>query len=297
VSRRAARVRAQAKVNLFLRVLAREDTGYHQIETLFCRLELADDVVVRVGGGGRRVDVVGADTGPAQWNLAYRAANTYAEATGWPDQFAIEIVKRIPVGGGLGGGSSDAAAVLRALNRLNPEPVEPYELLTLAAQLGADVPFLTTSVPLAFAWGRGERLLRLPGLPSRPVVLVVPDFGVSTRDAYAWLAEWRGVHAEAQPAPDFFTIDEFQFWYVIPAIYGNAFEAPVFARYPELADTLRVLERVAGVLCARMSGSGSTIFGVYAAPPAVDELAGRVAGRVVETRTAASVPPVELLDD
>ena len=131
-----ARVAAQAKINLMLRVLAREALGYHQIETLFCRLALADDVVVRVTPGARTLDCRGAGVGPTERNLAYRAALAYAEARGWPDGFAIEIDKHIPVGGGLGGGSADAAAVLRALAALDPAPMSPDGLVTLAGHPG-----------------------------------------------------------------------------------------------------------------------------------------------------------------
>ena len=155
-----ARVEAQAKLNLFLRILAREESGYHQIETLFCRIALADTVKVRIAASGRSIDAVGAripasGLGPPDQNLAWRAAVAYAEATGFPGGFEISIEKRIPVGGGLGGGSADAGAVLRALNVLNPRPVPGAELLRLAVSLGADVPFLTQDeTPLALGWGR-----------------------------------------------------------------------------------------------------------------------------------------------
>ena len=142
---REAHVVAQAKVNLFLRILAREASGHHQLETLFQRLELGDDVRVRVGVPGRSLDCGGADDlGPTARNLAWRAAQVYHEATGWPDGWAIEIEKRIPVGGGLGGGSADAGAVLRCLNALAPRPLSAGGLLALAAPLGAAVPFLAT---------------------------------------------------------------------------------------------------------------------------------------------------------
>ena len=119
-------------------------------------------------------DVIPPDgLGPVEWNLAWRAAVAFADATGWPNDFAIEIQKRIPVAGGLGGGSADAAAVLRCLNALAPAPLSRDELLAIAAPLGADVPFLTMEAPLALAWGRGERLLALDPLPSRAVTLVV----------------------------------------------------------------------------------------------------------------------------
>src|ERR671923_2093268 len=145
---REARVLAQAKINLFLRVLAREASGYHSIETLFLRLDLGDVVRVRVGSGVERAvhchgPVCPADgLGPAERNLAYRAAVAYADATGWPRSFAIDIEKNIPVGGGLGGGSADAGAVLRLLDAMAPRPAGPG-LVELAASLGADVPFMT----------------------------------------------------------------------------------------------------------------------------------------------------------
>src|SRR5689334_6916409 len=184
-----ARTVAQAKVNLFLRVLAREASGYHQLETLFCRLDLGDDVTIRTTTAGRSLDCAGAvmppeGLGPTELNLAWRAAVAYHEATGWPNAWAIEIQKSIPVGGGLGGGSADAGAVLRCLNALAPTPIGSRELLALAAPLGADVSFLATDAPLALAWGRGERMLTLPALPPRSVALVRFPFGVATRDAY-----------------------------------------------------------------------------------------------------------------
>src|ERR1700689_1373632 len=104
----AGRVAAQAKINLALRVLAREASGYHQIETLFCRIALADTVVVRIATQERSLDCRGADLGPIETILASGAPGAYAAARGWPTGFAIEVEKHIPVGGGLGGGSADA---------------------------------------------------------------------------------------------------------------------------------------------------------------------------------------------
>ena len=188
---RTARVKAQAKVNLRLRILAREASGFHQLETIFLRLTLADEVTVRVGGSGRTLDVTGADTGPTERNLAYRAALAYRQAGG-PDSFSIEIRKNIPVGAGLGGGSADAAAVLRALNALSSRPLSDEHLLALAAPLGADVPFLTSRAVMALAWGRGERMLELAPPPQRHVLLFVPHVPVSTADAYGWFDDSAG---------------------------------------------------------------------------------------------------------
>ena len=116
------RVGAQAKLNLHLRVLAREDSGYHSLETIFHRIDLQDDVSIEITARERTLDVTGGETGPTESNLAWRAAAAYADHAGWPKGFRIELTKRIPVGAGLGGGSADAAAVLRALNSISPNP-------------------------------------------------------------------------------------------------------------------------------------------------------------------------------
>lgn len=264
----AARVAAQAKINLALRVLAREAGGHHQLETLFQRLELADRVVVRATRGGRSLDCAGpalppAGLGPVERNLAWRAALAYAEAAGWPRGFAIEVEKRIPVGGGLGGGSADAGAVLRALDALAPRPLGEPRLLALAAALGADVPFVTAEAPLALAWGRGERLLALPPLPARDVLLFVPPFGVPTPDAFAWLAEARAAagHVPGRDARAL-TLSTLASWDGVERIAGNDLEPVVAARHPEIARHVAGLEAL-GARVARMSGSGSTVFGLF----------------------------------
>ena len=296
----AARVAAQAKVNLLLRVLAREASGYHTIETVFLRLELSDDVEVRVGDGvrARTLDCVGDGVGmdslgPVERNLAYRAAMAYGEATGWPPAFAVEVVKRIPIGGGLGGGSADAGAVLRALDALSPNPLGD-RLPELGAALGADVPFMALDSPMALAWGRGERLLPLPVLASRWVALLVPPFGVPTADAYAWLSEGRPGFAVQGHVLQPTSLDT---WAGVASVAVNDFEAVVARRHPEVASYVDAL-RTRGALVARMSGSGSAVFGVFAeeaaARAACDTLAGDGDVNAVVTRTADRVAPVRV---
>lgn len=244
---REARVVAQAKINLFLRVLAREASGYHQLETLFQRLALGDDVRVRVGVAGRTLDCGGADVGPVERNLAWRAALAYAAATGWPDGFAIEIDKRIPVGGGLGGGSADAGGVLRCLNALAPAPLDAAELLALAAPLGADVPFLTSEAALALAWGRGERMLALPPLAPRRAHLALFRDGVATAEAFAWLAEWRRRSGE-RPRPIVWTLERFGRWDDVAMVASNDFERVVLPRREEIAEVREMFGSVARML-------------------------------------------------
>lgn len=300
----AAEVEAQAKINLLLRVLAREDSGYHQVETLLCRVGLADRVRVRLTSRGDSLDCSGtipaAGLGPVERNLAWRAAVAYREASGFPGGFAIEVEKRIPVGGGLGGGSADAGAVLRALNALNPAPLPPAELLRLAGTLGADVPFLTQDVsPLALAWGRGDRMLVLPPLPERGVYLFTPNAGVSTVDAYRWIDEHPRTHPATALAPS-----QLDSWAGVKAVAGNDFEAVVGVHQPGVGYLLELL-RTPGPPDAdatennliQMSGSGSTIF-VVIAPE--EEGWTTIIGiddadiRQVFTRTATFVEPVVL---
>lgn len=183
------RTGAHAKVNVFLRILAAEQTGFHQIETVFALLELADELVVRRTAHGVALEVDGPDLGPTDKNLAVRAAHAVLAATGQKFGVSIELTKRIPARAGLGGGSSDAAAALHAVNVLAGGAVPKAELLQFAVRLGSDVPFFASGAALALAWGRGERLLRLEAPPAAPVLVVVPGFGVATPDAYRWWDE------------------------------------------------------------------------------------------------------------
>jgi 4-diphosphocytidyl-2-C-methyl-D-erythritol kinase len=297
---RAARVAAQAKVNLRLRILARESSGYHQLETLFLRLALADDLLVRITDGGRTLDVGGEidprQLGPTERNLAWRAAVAYADATGWPAAFAIELHKRIPVGGGLGGGSADAGAVLRVLDAMAPSPIGEPALLALASGLGADVPFLASRCAFALGWGRGERLLALPAPPEREVLLVLPPFAVNTADAYRWLAAAREADGSTSDASGVLDTAALADWSAIARLAINDFEPVVGARHPLVTAAIARLEAL-GCAPAMMSGSGSTLFGVLpdGAPidlPRFDGDRGGPAPRVLLTRTATDVAPV-----
>jgi 4-diphosphocytidyl-2-C-methyl-D-erythritol kinase len=300
---------APAKVNLFLRVLAREDSGFHQLETLFQTLELADGVVIerRDGAPGHRthgdvaleVTGIGADAlGPPEKNLAVRAARVFLEAVeGAGGAFHIRLEKRIPHGAGLGGGSSDAAAVLSGMNALHGSPLAPDVLARLGATLGADVAFFLCGSPLALAWGRGDRLLPLPPLPSRPVLLVIPEEGISTPWAYQVLAAHRAEEAQficAGAQLHAGGIERWSRWSGVREDQENAFEAALHPHRPELEQVRRALEG-AGALVARLSGSGAAVFGVFAdeagvdaAKRAIEALSSGQGGprlRLIETRT------------
>lgn len=286
-----ARVIAQAKVNLLLRILAREQSGYHSLETVFLRLDLGDDVMVRLASG-RSIDCSGptmpaGGLGPAEKNLAYRAAVAYSEATGWPSGFAIEITKRIPVGGGLGGGSADAGGVLRALDALSPAPLGT-RLAELASGLGADVPFMAIDSPMALAWSRGERMLPLRAPMTRPTVLIVPDFGVDTAEAYGWLSSDRGSY---QPSGGLISLDALATWEAIGGVATNDFQSVVARRHPVIGEMVDELAS-AGALVSMMSGSGSTVYGVFDEAPDAAALTRATGFTAVVTKTSTRVEQV-----
>jgi 4-diphosphocytidyl-2-C-methyl-D-erythritol kinase len=298
VSPRAARTLAQAKINLALRVLGPESDGFHAIETVFLRLELGDDVELRTTNGKRSLKCYEMRDWPAEANLGFRAATLYADETGWPKGFEIEIVKNIPVGGGLGGGSADAAGVLRILNGLAPKPVSEEALLNLAGSLGSDVPFLASDYAMAMAWGRGDRLLRLDPLPSRDVQLFFPPYGIDTGEAYALLDESRGNAANQNPE---LTTEMFADWDSAARNSVNDFEPVIRPRWGEI-DTLLSRGEQFG-LFYRMSGSGSTVFKVTGVTTRPIESKASLPPMVVPpgtrsliTRTSTSVVPIELLD-
>jgi len=291
------RVAAHAKVNLFLRILARESSGYHQIETAFALLELADEMEVRRVDSGVTLEVEAPDLGPVEENLAVRAARAVLEATGNRFGVALRLTKRIPVRAGLGGGSSDAAAALHAVNAIAGNAVPRHELLTIAARLGADVAFCASGAPLAVAWGRGERLFRLPAPPAAPVLVAVPSVPVATPDAYRW---WDEANPTPVPrGPVVLDAEAFVTWGSIGRLGGNDFESPVFAKHPPLRA---LYERLAGTgpVWVRLCGSGSAVAAVYKKESERDDAAQRVGTKaqalIATTTRAAPAPGPSLLD-
>lgn len=298
MSGRGGRTLAQAKINLSLRVLNKEPDGFHSIETVFLRLDLGDDVRLHIRAKARSIRCGVMRDQPQEDNLAYRAAALYSEETGWPGGFEIVIKKRIPIGGGLGGGSADAAAVLRILNKLSPNPLEADALRGLASRLGSDVPFLASDFVMALGWGRGEQLLELAALPSRDIQLFSPPFGIDTGEAYALLDASRSARPRAVPE---LTADMFGYWESAAKRSVNDFEAVVRPGFPAIDALLARGDRHG--LFYRLSGSGSTVFkvpGIHTrhveGNPDLPPLQIPKGTKIIVTRTAESVVPVELLD-
>ncbi|MBB5350647.1 4-diphosphocytidyl-2-C-methyl-D-erythritol kinase [Haloferula luteola] len=243
-------VEAPAKLNLSLRVVRRRDDGFHEIDSVMVRLEgLADRISLEPSEEDAFVcEAPGVPTDGS--NLVLRARDLFREETGMRQPLAIRLEKRVPHGAGLGGGSSDAAAVLAGLNALWEGRVPVETLQEWAARLGSDIPFFLGS-PVARVTGRGEQLGPGPTVPSLRVMLLKPGFGVSTPDAYG---RWK----EALPlegmdeAPQRFSWGELV----------NDLERPVFRKFLFLAEVKLWLLRQEGVEGALMSGSGSTMFAV-----------------------------------
>lgn len=285
------RVSAHAKVNLFLRILAREHSGYHQIETAFLLLELADQIEVRRTDHGVQLDVEGPDLGPAEENLAVRAAKAVLETTGARFGVAIALTKRIPTRAGLGGGSSDAAATLHAVNALAGNAVPRHELNHLAAKLGSDVAFFSALVPAALGWGRGERLLALTPPPAAPALIALPrGVEVGTPDAYKWWDQ-SGMH-EGTRGPVVLEPDSLSSWGSVGRLGANDFELPVFGKHPEIRT---LFERMAETrpYWVRMSGSGSAVAAVYRNERDRDDAIARLGSKdqtTIATSTRAQPP-------
>jgi len=250
--------RAPAKVNLILRVGPRREDGYHQVDTLMAPIDLYDRVRVRLGArrGGVRCRVPGRPELDGPGNLAARAAEAFRGRFGVDRSVAIDVEKRIPVVAGLGGGSSDAAAVLRCLARAFGVR-DRRALAEVALAVGSDVPFFLGR-GAAWAGGRGEELVPA-AVPDMHLLLAYPSdpaLAIRAGDAYRWLDEFRAGPLES--VKSFGRRPMFQ-----ANMAANDLEGPCLSRHPALAAIRGALVG-AGALSAIMSGSGPTVFGIYA---------------------------------
>ncbi len=288
------RILAPAKVNLWLRVLGRRPDGFHELDTLFQAVDLCDEVTVwRRDQAGVGLEVEGAEVGPARENLAYRAVLAFRDAAGpGAASGGVDILlrKRIPAGAGLGGGSSDAAAVLRCMNAVWGHLLAPAVLLELGASLGSDVAFFLGGSAVARGRGRGERLEPMPPLPEAHLVLVLPPAHVATGPAYGALARHRMAHGSGGGAVP---PDATPSWRALAEWAVNDFELVVPPAHPPVAASLAAL-RAAGARPALLSGSGGACFGVFEDGGRASEAAARISEALgwpaVPVRTLARFP-------
>jgi 4-diphosphocytidyl-2-C-methyl-D-erythritol kinase len=264
---------APAKLNLFLHVTGRRTDGYHELQTVFQLIDLCDTVAIRVTGDGRIERPAGPAGVDPEADLTVRAAKALQAATGCHAGASLRISKRIPLGGGLGGGSSDAATALVALNQLWRCGMSLEELAALGLPLGADVPVFVRGSS-AWAEGVGERLVPLE-LPERWYVVLHPGVSVPTRDVFQSPELTRNspvitirAFCEAGSAPVSASVGGFG--------TRNDCEPVVRARYPEVADALSWLGNFAP---ARLTGTGSCIFAAFGSAPEAERVAARVPDR------------------
>ena len=254
---RSVRIRAPAKLNLDLRVLGKRADGYHELRTILQTISLADAIHLSFTPA-RRTDIELDDALAIPDNLAAGAAQLAMDAMRATGRVHIRLTKRIPMGAGLGGGSSDAAAILLALPVLAGRVIELPRLLDLARQLGSDVPFFLFGGRAA-AIGRGSELFPLPDSAPQAGVLIAPGIHVSTAEAYRLLGA-RLTSDSQQNKIDSFQSQVWGQGCLVPG--ANDFEAAVFERHPKLASIKRKLIG-AGASRAMMTGSGSALFGLF----------------------------------
>jgi 4-diphosphocytidyl-2-C-methyl-D-erythritol kinase len=255
------KLHAPAKINLFLRILAQEKSGFHQLETLFASLDFGDTITLERASSGVSLETDGLPMGLPEENLACRAAKGFLQEGGVGEGVKIHLEKRVPLAAGLGGGSSDAGAILRGLQLLFPGALGEERLLQLAGTLGSDVPFFLSPSPLALAWGRGERLLPLPPLPPAPVLLALPPVEVRTPDAFGILARERG-KAEPRHSTRILSLEALSSWERVGLLAENDFEDLVLREHA-LLGRIRGALRDSGPLFTLLSGSGAALFGLY----------------------------------
>ena len=255
-------LKAPAKINLFLKVLNRRPDGYHEIESLMQKIELFDILHLSRQGEQISLSCPGNTLPEDRENLAYRAAHAFFSATGIKAGIKIILEKNIPVAAGLGGGSSDAAAVITGLNTLLNANLAREQLIDIARPLGADVPFFVQDCSAAMATGIGDCIQQVLPMRELSIVLVNPGFGVSTK----WVYENFPLTSNSNTyilARDQKTTKDFHA--AAPSLYeelGNDLEVVTINRFPEIGDLKKELKK-GGAVTSLMSGSGPTVFGLF----------------------------------
>lgn len=259
-------ISAPAKINIGLRVLPRRSDGFHGIESIFQSVSLADELyVTRCGGSGTCSVECGGLVLPEK-NTLTAAYDAFGSAAGIrPHSVKVRLEKQIPSGGGLGGGSSDAAFFVRALEKLHDIVLSEKQLDSIAAAVGSDVFFFfrcdSAGENAAVVSGRGENVRSIPCRKDLHIVLAFPDVHSSTKEAYELVDSW----AESGAVLEYPALDELERMYsasVCEWRFRNSFTAPLTARFRKIGSALECVRR-SGALYSDMSGSGSTVFGVY----------------------------------
>ena len=279
---------APAKINLFLYVTGRRPDGYHELCSLMCCVSLYDRIVIRMGVPGNEIICDHPDAPGNENNLAFKAAILFNdvlfnEARITPDKLSIHLDKQIPVGAGLGGGSSDAAAVLNGLNAYYDQPLDRRQLHAMALTLGADVPFFIDQIP-ALAQGVGERLTPYEGLPSLWAVLIYPGFGISTAQVFK---NFKLRLTKSEKELRYFPFKNRKFD-ASRHLY-NDLEQGV-GNHSQVIEKSKKDLLALGALGALMTGSGSVVFGLF-----TDEAGAQSAKHVLEQQAGRTIWVAQLI--
>jgi 4-diphosphocytidyl-2-C-methyl-D-erythritol kinase len=269
--------KAPAKINLFLRVLRKRNDGYHDIASLMQKITLYDELIFSPRPEGITLNCPGSNLPTTEANLVFRAAQSIFAYANYPSGMEITLIKKIPLAAGLGGGSSDAATTLMALNEICSLGLKKRDLMMVGAKLGADVPFFIFG-NTALASGIGDELKDLQNLPKLNLVLINPPFELSTKMVYENLNLRLTREKINYSIPRFFALGD-----VVRELH-NDLETVSLKMHPELNDLKQKLLRH-GALGALMSGSGPTIFGIFtdekAAKKALEAIKKEVSGECI----------------
>lgn len=257
-------LQSPAKINLHLRILGKRPDGFHEISTLMCKIALADTIDIARGDGSKPATISCSDPSVPtdESNLAMKAVRLFEGKTGTAKPWQIHLEKRIPAGAGLGGGSGNAATVLKGLNAMEGNPLSRPDLLELASQIGSDVPFFLLDESAGMATGRGENVIPQPFPWQLPIILIKPPFPIPTPWAYKnweFSKELPGCVYATQLCP----------W----GEMVNDLERPVFEKHLLLPALKSMLLESGLATAALMSGSGSTMFAVTRSTSDAEELA------------------------
>ncbi|MDP8259356.1 MAG: 4-(cytidine 5'-diphospho)-2-C-methyl-D-erythritol kinase [Candidatus Aadella gelida] len=254
-------INASAKLNLCLKVISKRTDGYHNIETLFERIDLSDTITV---GFGDEVDKVQCDNPEIPLGgdrLVGRCIKKFRERAGCKAPFDISIVKRIPVSAGLGGGSSDAAAVLKGLNELTGQLLQTEELIEIGRELGADIPFFITGHSFAFGTGRGDEIEKAEAHMEIAHILINPPFGTCTEDIYRGVSAFSLTNTKGIDKMFNVFLKENDINAIAENIY-NDLQPIALQENPSLQKAFDEI-KASGAKGVLLSGSGPTVFGIF----------------------------------
>ena len=264
-------VSAPAKVNLQLAILGKRNDGFHELASLFQTVSLFDRIEIEITNNKDSFEIIGCQEIPNEENTMGKAVSYFREITAWNQGVEIRVEKNIPIGAGLGGGSSDAAAVLRALDILIPGSRSPRKLMEIGARIGSDVPFFLCC-SAAIVKGRGDIVTPIAPRTDYSLVIVYPGFSVSTARAFNWV--------DNGPFPDQnHPLTSIESIYCESAVadwgFRNDFTEILFAKFPELEGISKCVLDAGAVSCG-VTGSGSALAALCDDPSLAEILAPRV---------------------